>query len=304
MYAKRNSITIGILLVVLIAIGVFWYSKENQKIKTLQIKNTELRQKLDGSIEIMKALESVESEYRALKEKWSFAPKQIVAAVEPSFSLYYFNWLVNNYKIPLEFDFELKDISNKNDLLTFRFRLGGEGSYEDLYRFIWFTTKNPLLYQIESFSITQSKDVSNLINFNMQISGFSLTQGPEAEQNFSVGMMKPVAENLQFYNAFKPLNQVQKPTPSEPIFRRELPKIKPIIVDPSLVDIETAVLQAVANGRVYIKDKNGKLLTMKPGQKVRLGTLKSINQKRSEVEFELEKNGGTKIVKLGLGDKK
>ena len=30
MYAKRNSITIGILWVLLLAIGIFWYSQENK----------------------------------------------------------------------------------------------------------------------------------------------------------------------------------------------------------------------------------------------------------------------------------
>lgn len=304
MYAKRNSITIGILCVVLLAIGIFWLNKENKNIMAQQKRNSELRQKLDGSLEIMKALESVESDYRTIKEKWSFAPKQIVAADEPSFSLYYFNWLVNNYKIPLEFDFELKDISNNNELLTFRFLLAGEGSYQDLYRFIWFVTENPLLYQIESFSIRQSTEISNLIEFTMNIRGFSSTQSQDTEQDFSFGMMKPVVENIQFHNAFKSLTQIQKPTRSEMTFRRNVPKIKPIIVDPGLVNIETASLQAVANGRAYIKDKNGKLLTLKSGEKVRSGMLNNINKKKSEVEFVLNKNGVTKTVILGLGYKK
>lgn len=304
MYAKRNSITIGILWLILLTVGIFWHSKEGKKIKVFQTKNNELRQKLDGSNEIMKALEAVESEYRTLKEKWTFAPKQIVAADEPSFSLYYFNWLVNNYQIPLEFDFELKDIGNQNDLLTFRFLLAGEGSYQDLYRFIWFVTENPLLYQIESFSISQSKEANDLIDFTMQIRGFSLTQGSDSEQDFNFAMMKPVAENLQFHNAFKSLAQIPKPTTGEMTFRRDVPKIKPITVDPNLVDIESAALQAVANGKAYIKDKNGKLVTLKLGEKVRSGTLTTINQKKSEVVFTLDKDGVTKTVTLGLGYKK
>lgn len=304
MYAKRNSITIGVLWLLLLTAGIFWNSQEGKKIKALHTKNTQLRQKLDGSIEIMKALAAVENEYRTLKEKWTFAPKQIVAADEPSFSLYYFNWLVNNYRIPLEFDFELKDIGNKDDLLTFRFQLAGEGSYQDLYRFVWFVAENPLLYQIESFSISQSKETNDLIEFAMHIRGFSLTQASPSEQEFNFSMMKPVAENMQFHNAFKPLAQYSRPTPGEMTSRRDVPRITPVTVDPNLVDIESAVLQAVANGKAYIKDKNGKLLTLKLGDKVRSGTLTTIFQKRSEVEFVLEKNGVSKTVILGLGYKK
>ena len=214
MHAKRNSITLGILLVLLLTIGVFWYKKESKKINEQKIKNVELRHKLDGSIEIMKALEAVESEHRTLKEKWSHAPKKIVAAEEPSFSLYYLNWLVNNYRVPVEFDFELKSINNDNDLLTFRFLLAGEGTYQDLYRFIWFITKNPLLYQIESFSIKQTKSSANFIGFSMLIRGFSSTQSWESGQEFSFTMMKPVVQNMQFHDVFKSLYQVRKPTRS------------------------------------------------------------------------------------------
>ncbi|UCE06238.1 MAG: hypothetical protein JSW07_22105 [bacterium] len=291
-------------MLVLLIIGVYWFNKENKKIKALKIRNTELRQKLDGSIEIMKALEAVESEYRTLKEQWSHAPKQIVAVDEPSFSLYYLNWLVNNYRVPIEFDFELRDISKNNDLLTFLFLLAGEGSYQELYRFIWFITENPLLYQIESFSIGQSNNPTNLIGFTMLIRGFSSTQSWESGQDFSFTLMKPVVENMQFHDVFKPLRQFQKPTRQTNIFRRDVPKIKQIKIDPALVDIETAALQAVANERAYIKDRNGKLLTLKSGEKVRFGRLTRINQKRSEVEFVLNKNGVTKTVILGLGYKK
>ena len=304
MHAKRNSITLGILLVLLLTIGVFWYKKESKKINEQKIKNVELRHKLDGSIEIMKALEAVESEHRTLKEKWSHAPKKIVAAEEPSFSLYYLNWLVNNYRVPVEFDFELKSINNDNDLLTFRFLLAGEGTYQDLYRFIWFITKNPLLYQIESFSIKQTNSSANLIGFSMLIRGFSSTQSWESGQEFSFTMMKPVVQNMQFHDVFKSLYQVRKPTRSANIVRRDAPKIKSITVDPSLVEIETAALQAVANGRAYIKDRNGRLLTLKSGEKVRFGKLTRINQKKSEVEFVLKKSGITKTVILGLGYKK
>lgn len=304
MYAKRNSITIGILWLVLIAIGIFWYSKENKKITVLKIRKNELRQKLDGSIEIMKALEAVESECRILKEKWSHAPKQIMAADEPSFSLYYLNWLINKYQIPIEFDFELKDISSDGNLLTFRFLLAGEGSYHDLYRFVWFIAENSLLYQIESVFIKQADENENLIEFRMMIKGFSLAQESTVGQDFNFDMIQPIAEKFQFHDAFKPLNQIQRPATRPDFFRRDVPKIKPVTVDPGLVDIESASLQAVANGRAYLKDKNGKLITLKLSDKVRFGRLKNINQKKSEVEFELDKSGVTKTVVLGLGYKK
>jgi len=304
MYAKRNSITIALLWVIIMVIGIFFYTNENKKIKALKSTNAKLRTKLDGSLEIIQALEAVESKYRLLQEKWQHAPKQIIAADEPSFSLYYLNWLINKFNIPLEFDFELKDIKRSGDILSFNFLISGEGSYHDLYRFIWFLTENPLLYQIETFSLTQSKDNSNTIDFTMLIKGFSLTGEWESDQQFSLNTMKPVAERFQFHDSFRPLYKVIKPKRSNNMFRRDIKKVRVKTVDKSLIDIESATLQAVANNRVYIKDSNGKLHSMKVGDKVRYGTLIRINKKQSEVQFSLEKQGVTKTVTLGLGYRK
>ncbi len=304
MYAKRNSITIAILWLLILCAGIYWINSENKKIRQSKAKQNELRQKLDGSIEVMRALAAVETEYQTLKARYNSAPKQIIAAEEPSFSLHYFNWLTTTYKIPLEFDFELKDMGSTDDLLSFRFLLAGEGTYQDLFRFIWYITENPVLYQIETFNISQSKDTPGLIKFSMMVKGFSLKQTAVSAAEFDFGMIKPVAENYQFHNAFKSLIQSPKPAPSITPIHSEVPKIKAITVDPNLVDVEKSALQAVANGRIYIKDQNGKLVTLKLGERVRYGKLVNINQKKSEVEFLLEDAGGGKSLILGLGYKK
>ena len=302
MYAKRNSITIGILCLILIGVGVFWYTHENKKLKLLKVTNSDLQKQLDGSLEIIKALEAVESQHRILQERWSQAPKQIIAAEEPSFSLYYLNWMVNNYKIPVEFDFELKNTSSNGDILTFSFLLSGEGSYQDLYRLIWYINENPILYQIESFDLSHSSD-SNLLKFSMLIKGFSLVNKLDSGVEFDFANVKPVVQTYRFHDSFKPLYQIRQPKRSGNIFRPGRPRITPKAIDPSLIDIERSTLQAVANGVAYVKDNRGKLATLKVGDKVRFGSLVSINQKTSEVKFSLNQKGSIKTVILGLGYK-
>jgi hypothetical protein len=135
----------------------------------------------------------------------------------------------------------------------------------------------------------------------MELKGFSLTQKLDAQREFNFDSMQPLAENVIFYDSFKPLNRVEPVRQAANIFRKET---TPKPVDKELVDIESATLQAVANGRAYIKDQNNKLLTMRVGDKVQSGALTRINQKKSEVEFVLEKAGGARTVTLGLGYKK
>ena len=302
MYAKRNSITIGILWILLLTVGIFWHTKENKKIKQLKVKQKELSQQLDGSLEIARALEGIGQEYRIIKERWDLSPKRIIAATEPSFSLDYLNWLVGQHNLALEFDFELKTIIDNGDIVTFSFILTGEGSYHDLFRLIWYFTENPLLYQIESFSINQGENDKNLIDFKTEIKGFTLSQKLATQQDFSFDSMKPLAETIMFHDAFKPLTRFEPSRQMTNMFQRETVTPKP--VDKGLVDIEMATLQAVANGRVYITDKNNKLLTLKVGDQVQAGALTQINQKQSEVEFILEKQGVNRTVILGLGYKK
>lgn len=304
MYARRNAITIGLLWIVLMLIGIFWYIRETKQLEEVKIKNEELTHQLDGSLEVVKALNSVEDKYRLLKQNWVGAAKKILATDEPSFSLYYLNWLVNNYNIILDFDFVLNNITDNGDVTTFIFTLTGEGSYHDLYRLIWLLTENPLLYQIESFSLSQDPGDIDILNFKMQIRGFSLKRELDSGQQFNFASMRSDVEIGLFHDAFRPLRPKQEVRRIASMFRKEVPKpvLKP--KDDGLVDIRHSTLQAVANSKVYLKDKNGKLITLKKGDKVRMGRLLRINQKKSEVEFILNKGGVTQKVTLGLGYKK
>ncbi|UCE06999.1 MAG: hypothetical protein JSW07_02870 [bacterium] len=303
MHTRRNSITIGVLWLALMVIGVFGYKKGTGKIKDLKIKNKELTQQLDGSLEIIKTLNTVENQYSLLKQNWEQFPKKIIATNEPSFSLYYLSWLTKKYDVSLGFDFELNSINDDGDIKTFKFTLSGEGSYHGIYRLISLLTENPLLYQIESFSLQTKKD-NDLLNFNMQIKGFSLNPKWESGQEFTFDSMEPVAEASFFHDAFKPLRTRLEQKPRTNMSRTKVSKPKPKRKEEELIDVHQTTLQAVANGKVYLKDKSGKLITLKAGDKVHMGSLRTINQKKSEVEFILDQQGDTKKVTLGLGYKK
>lgn len=302
MNTRRNSITIGLLWLSLIFIGSLWYTKETKQLKKMNIKNKKLSQQLDGSLEVIQTLKSTENKYYLLKQKWDQAPKKILAVEEPSFSLHYLNWLVNKYDLLLDFDFALDNINNnEDDISTFRFTLTGEGSYHDIYHLIWLITKNPLLYQIESFFLRSSP---NLLDFKMEIQGFSLTEKWGVDHKFSLDSMRPVASISLFHDAFKSLRTSQKPKRTANMFYREISKPLSKPKADGLIDVAQSTLQAVANGRAYLKDKNGKLIGLKVGDKVHLGILKNINQKKSEVEFILNKQGVNQKITLGLGYKK
>ena len=148
---------------VLMIIGIFLYTRSSKQLEEAKIKSEKLTHQLDGSLEVAKALSTVENKYRFLQQRWEQTPKKILATDEPSFSLYYLNWIVNNYNVALDFDFVLNNITDNGDISTFSFTLTGEGSYHDIYRLIWFLTENPLLYQIESFALQQKSEILDVL---------------------------------------------------------------------------------------------------------------------------------------------
>ncbi|MDZ7264320.1 MAG: hypothetical protein ONB16_07025 [candidate division KSB1 bacterium] len=304
MYAKRNRITIGVLWLLLMAIGGYWYSREIKLIKDLKAKNIELSKQLDGSMEIVQALNAVETQYQTLKMKWEQSPKKIIMADEPTFSLNYINWLVNNFNIPLDFDFELSHVSEDGDITNFAFLFTGEGSYYDLYRFIWLLSENPLLYQVETFNIRLADNSSSLLEFVLRIKGFALKQELDSGYQFSFDNVKPYVERVSFHDAFKPLTGSQRPRPVADMFKREAASVAPQIEEKGLLNIMQCELQALTHDRIYIRDNQGKLVTLRIGDRVRSGSLTSINRKKSEAEFTITSDGGTKTVILGLGYRK
>ena len=304
MYARRNTITIAILWLLMLLIGIFWFRHESEDLDEIKGKNDTLKKQLDGSLEVVQALRTVEAEYEVLKDNWSRASKKVLATEEPSFSLYYLNWLVNNYNVELDFDFVLEGMAEDGDIATFTFTLTGEGPYREIYRLIWLITENPLLYHIESFVLRQKQDDDLLLDFKMQIKGFSLTDKAASDQEFNFASMRPINEVGFFHDAFRPLRPKFERKPKPSMFEKDIKKTKAKPVDEGLVNIQQSRLQAVANGKIYIKDKSGKLLALKLGEKVRFGKLSRINKKKSEAEFILNKDGVDKKVIMGLGYQK
>lgn len=304
MYAKRNSILIAILWALIMIIGALWYTRETRRLKDFELNSKELKKQLAGCIEVVQALNAVETKYQDLKERWDYSPKRIISSNEPSFSLYYLNWLTTNYDVNVDFDFVLNNMTDDGDIISFNFSLAGEGTYHDIFRLILFLTKNPLLYQLESFSISQKKEEDDLLNFNFQIRGFSLSKKWGRENDFSFDSLKPVSEENLFHESFKPVAYITKPKPTISMFDQEKAPKPPKPVDENLLNVEQCSLEALANGQVYLRDSKGKLVTLKAGEKVRFGSLQNINQIKSEAEFIINRDGKTQQIILGLGYKK
>jgi hypothetical protein len=67
------------------------------------------------------------------------------------------------------------------------------------------------------------------------------------------------------------------------------------------MDVESASLLAITNESAYLRAKDGKVVPLKVGDRVRRGKLTRIDQRLNQAEFELEtESGSSRLIRLNI----
>lgn len=296
-YAKRNNLTISGILVLLTIIGFFWYRSEVKALDELTAQTQQLESRLNEDLQVTDTFGQFQVERDSLEKKLVRSSKKLINAVEPTFSLSYINWLIENYDINLDFDFFLNEKKKGENYQTFVYTLNGEGDYPNFCSLIWYITHNPILYNIKNVTLKRSDKDPNLLNFTVMLEGYSMSEAWESGDDLAM-----VATHLNWYsefgyNAFSGRYQAEPKPTTAPVARN-----KPVERKPSgLLDVEKASLIAIANNKVYLRSKSdGKVVSLKVGDRVDGGTLQRINHSMNQAEFEVTSSFGTRTVYLKL----
>lgn len=296
MYAKRNSLTILVFLVLLSGLGFLWYRSEARELSVVTKKNDEMNMQLHGSLEIAETLVKVQNRRDSLQTAWERSPKKILNAEEPAFSLSYINWLINNHNLQIDFDFYLNDKKTQAEFTTISYTLSGEGDYRNICSLLWYITYNPLLYHIKSVNFKRSEKNDKLLSFVIMFEGYSMNKDWEVGREVAMVSRSLNWESELGYDAFTSLLPVEVP---RPVFVPKAAPPKPQ-EDPSLVDVERATLLAITNDKAFVRARDGKVVTLKIGDKVRRGSLTRLDQQNNYVEFQLEADGVSRAVRLNI----
>jgi hypothetical protein len=296
MYAKRNSLTILVFLVLMSGLGFLWYRSEARELGVVTKKNEEMNSQLHGNLEIAETLAKVQILRDSLQQAWEKSPKKILNADEPAFSLSYINWLVANHNLQIEFDFFLNEKKAHKEFTTISYTLSGEGDYRNICSLLWYITYNPLLYHIKSVNLKRSTNNDKLLSFVIMFEGYSMNKDWEVGKEVAM-----VSRNLNWetelgYDSFTNLLPVEAP---RPVFVPRPAPPKPQ-EDPSLIDVEKATLLAITNDKAYVRARDGKVVSLKIGDKVRRGSLIRLDQQNNYVEFQLETDGVSRPVRLNI----
>jgi hypothetical protein len=302
MYAKRNSLTILAVLVLLSGVGFFWYRSEAKEFARLSDKNKQLDEQLHGSLEIAETLVKVTVARDSMQKRWERSPKKILNTEEPAFSLSYINWLIRTHNLALDFDFYLNDKKTNKEFTVFSYTLNGEGDYRNICTLVWHITHNTLLYRIKNVTFKRSENDPKLVSFAIMFEGYSMNKEWEVGSKMAM-VSRPFNWEAEFgRDAFASLMPVErKPEPkveSKPAVVAPPPKPKE---PPGLFDAEEATLLAITNDKAYLRAKDGKVAALKVGDQVRHGRLTRLDPQRNQVEFMLEnENGSSRFVQLNI----
>lgn len=298
MFARRNTITLAAIWLILLIAGVFLYIKDTRKLVDVMKTQVELGQELQSSRKEVKKLIDVEKRHGELSSQWLNSKKKIISADEPAFSLSYVNWIMSKNNLLIDFDFKLNKTSQSEKHIDFVYTVTGEGRYSDILKFVWFLTYEPILYQINAINLSRTSDSNEFLKFSITLQGYSVQSELELD-GYAELTPTNVAPSVRKADVFNPL---VKPKPKKVVRKVEKPKLPPRL--PGQVDVEKATLKVVTSNSIFISDDVNKMVELQVGAAVYLGSLIAINQTTNEATFVISKFGQSQTVILGLDYRK
>ncbi len=276
-YIIRNTIALGVILLFILSIGIYFghlslpekIEKSEKEIKRIEIE-------LQNTPDLINQFNLLTNRLEITKEKWETRNKDIPASNVTGEAYDYLNQIIiKSGEIKLDMLF-----AGNKSLANYGFnsyKLKGEAPYENIFRFIWYIENNRPLYKIKELKLrsveTKSKDKKEnavLVTFEMTIEAYYSTI---SELHSSVGeavLMPPVLTVDPFY----------------PLILRDLP---PNTND--LVEIERADLKAVVQGKAFVVDQGNRMRTLAEGDEVYLGYVTKIDPVAGQIECTLNKGG-------------
>jgi len=284
-YAIRNSIVLGILLVLFFVGGLLSNSqsvKRLEKIKNVFSENRQTLSQLKKNYPDLDKTDKIIASLDEMKKRALEDNKIILKNDNPSQTYQYLIDITETFTPDLNFDFKVAHGGKKGDLPYNSYTLNGSGNIESLHFFLFQVEYQAPLYVIESMRISEtSVSMKDTVDFSMKLNvfydnktGTSISEIPFRSFSYS---------NL-VYNPF--YSQIHTP-----IDRSEEEKY---------ININTAIIIGLTPDKVFFRDINGLIVTLVPGSRVAYGYLNYINWKQQCAVFKINRIGITQEIKMYL----
>lgn len=292
-YAFRNTLVLIVLVLILCGGGSYWVFLHQQgEIEKLNAEIADLSSRLGNMSTLMDQYEAASDRLMEITAKWNSRYKVIPVQDFSGETNAYLNDILNLGAF-VKLDVQYSD-GQRSDKYGYNvYSLRGEGTFGNLYNFIWYVENRPRLFKIEGVDLRETtlkdeteKVARNGVAFDVQVRAYYSSVANFAKASpFDVG--KEFSPNRMNENPFYPLIRMEIP-----------PNLR------GLLEIDRAFLQAIMQGTAYVVDGKGKIWVMKEGDEVYLGYLSRIDMEKGQAEFTLNKGGITEKVILRIKSNK
>jgi hypothetical protein len=276
-YKIRNSIALGVLLFLVIAVGgyisfIYQPGKINKYRKEAKAIEAQLK---DNTLQTS-AITGMQEKLRETVHRWNNRTKEIGESDISSQTYGYLSDIIDESgQLRLNMAFTGAKLNGKYGYNTYK--LTGNAEFPNIFRFIWLLENGRRLYKISSVTLhgeEQTKATEEFPTINVHYE-MELNAYYTSETSLGRPVMKP--------------DSVPQPITSNP-FLPDVLKLSPQNVR-NLLDVASINVKAVASGKALVMDQTGRLITLQVGDEVYLGKMTATHPQEGTVEFMLN-NGG------------
>ena len=285
-YKLRNSIALGILLFLILAVGTYIRAFNlPKKISALETEISKIDEELQNTPNLVNQFNDLSAVLTDTQKRWESRNKDIPPVDITGQSYAYFSRLIDlSGEVKLDMAYTGGTAFGSYGYNTYV--LKGEAPFDNLYRFIWYLENDRRLYKVHTLTLkglevatTEKQEGGVLVTFDMTVHAYFSSV---SELSSSLGERQRVPNSLNI-------------DPFAPVISAGLP---PNIHD--LVEIERSELKAVIPGKAFVLDQTNAIQTMNEGDEVYLGYVTRIDPEGGRLECTLNKGGIIEKVELKI----
>ena len=281
-YAVRNTIILLVSLFLIVGSG-YSYLKF-----FLEAERDSLQQELDTKKRDFNTKQNINNEFSDLNNRYQKAlkfiedyDKSLYPSNKPDDVFDFINSISEKSGGKIFYDFVFNDTIPSNQYGIIESQLSGYGNYAEVTNFINRIENSQLLNKISELTISPGRrdDDINDINFSFHLESYYQKAAIFDSLSYDYNIVKD--SDISTYNPLYPLIQTTFPANDE-----------------GLVNVGSSRMVGITGNRVFLIGQGGKVISLKKGDRVYLGTLTNIDLQKKTATFNLNKGGIQEVVTL------
>ncbi len=281
-YAIRNTLILLVTLSLILGLG-FSYSKFflESKIEDLENSLVAKRNDLNSKEDINIQFTELNERYQAALEVISNYDKILFSSNKPDDVFDFLNRVNEEGGSQIYYDYIYTDSIPSSEYGIIESSIAGYGQYNALTDFVNRIEHSQLLNKVSNLTISPARQDDDLrtVNFSFDLESYyeKTNLFDSLGRNFSINL----DEDISNYNPLYPLIQ---------------PTVQANVN--GLTDVRGSRLIGMTDNRVFVRDQTGRILSLKEGDRVYLGSLVSIDLQNKKATFNLDIGGIEEVVTL------